>query len=242
MKLEGNTILITGGGSGIGLGLATRLMVDNRVIICGRDKSKLERAVKDNPRLEYLVADLQDAGERNALAWTLIERYPALNVLINNAGIQRRNDGTVAEDWQETASEIAINLEAPIHLTRLLTPHLEKQANAAVLNVTSGLAFSPMALMPVYCATKAAMHSYTLSLRHTLAKKKIEVIEIIPPAVQTDLGGKGLHTFGVPLTDFCDAMIEGLRMGIPEIAYGTALTRSRASRAELDEYFAQINK
>ncbi len=111
-----------------------------------------------------------------------------------------------------------------------------------LINVTSGLAFAPIATMPLYCATKAALHSYTLLLRHTLAKLNIEMIEMIPSAVQTDLGGKGLRDFGVPLDEFSDAMIAGLQKGLQEIAYGTALTRSQASRPELDQWFAQINK
>lgn len=242
MRMSGNTILITGGGSGIGLGLATRLMSENRVILCGRDREKLSRVTREYPQLEYIGCDLARPEERVQLVRTALQKYPELNVLINNAGIQRRVPSTANENWEHTHEELAINLEAPIHLTRLLTAHLSLSAAAAVINVTSGLAFAPMAMMPVYCASKAALHSYTLSLRFTLEKQGIEVIEIIPPAVNTDLGGKGLHDFGVPLAEFCDAAILGLKEGRKEIAYGGAVRSSQASRQELDGIFEAMNR
>ncbi|HET9237717.1 MAG TPA: SDR family NAD(P)-dependent oxidoreductase [Oligoflexus sp.] len=242
MRLSGNTILITGGASGIGLGLATRLMSENRVILCGRNREKLTRAVHDYPQLEYIACDLSHPEERVQLARTVVQKYPELNILINNAGIQRRVPLTTNEEWDHTHEELAINLEAPIHLTRLLTAHLSLSPAAAVINVSSGLAFVPMAMMPIYCASKAALHSYTLSLRMALEKDGIEVIEIIPPAVNTDLGGKGLHDFGVPLAEFCDAAILGLREGRKEIAYGSSLRSSLASRQELDGIFEAMNR
>lgn len=242
MRMSGNTILITGGGSGIGLGLATRLMSENRVILCGRDREKLNRVTRDYPQLEYIGCDLAHPEERVQLARTVVQKYPDLNILINNAGIQRRIASTANEPWEQTHEELAINLEAPIHLTRLLTAHLSLSPASAVINVTSGLAFVPMAMMPVYCASKAALHSYTLSLRFALEKQGIEVIEIIPPAVNTDLGGKGLHDFGVPLAEFCDAAILGLKDGRKEIAYGGAVRSSQASRQELDGIFEAMNR
>src|SRR6185312_15994897 len=145
--------------------------------------------------------------------------FPNLNVLVNNAGIQRRDFNftqTGPEPWPRTHEELAINLEAPIHLTELFVPHFKKQNDPVIINVTSGLAFVPIVAMPLYCATKAALHSFTLSLRHQLApggiasrevaSGGIKVIEIIPPAVNTDLGGPGLHTFGVPLNEFADSV------------------------------------
>jgi uncharacterized oxidoreductase len=242
MQMQGNTILITGGGSGIGLGLAKRLASYNKVIICGRDREKLLRAVQDCPELDFMAFDLSRPEERVALAAAVLKKYPALNVLVNNAGIQRRIPVTSTEEWGETHRELAINLEAPIHLTRLLTPHFSEIPHATVINVTSGLAFAPIAMMPVYCASKAALHSYTLSLRFALEKKGIQVIEIIPPAVNTDLGGHGLHDFGVPLDEFCEVAIQGLKSGLPEIAHGTAVKARQASRQELDGMFQGMNR
>ena len=162
-------------------------------------------------------------------------------MLVNNAGVQRSVDLTGQEDWSLTHLEIAINLEAPIHLTRLLYPHLLDRQNPAVINVTSGLSFSPLATVPVYCATKAALHSFTLSLRRQFQDSLVEVIEVIPPAVDTDLQAPGLHTFGANVDDFADDIFLGLERGQREVAYGTALQRSRASREELDEGFEQMN-
>jgi uncharacterized oxidoreductase len=136
---------------------------------------------------------------------------------------------------------MAINLEAPVHLTQLLYPHLSGRPDAAVVNVTSGLSFVPLANVPVYCATKAALHSFTLSLRWQLRETGIEVVEIIPPAVDTDLQAPGLHTFGVNVDEFADHVFQELEKGETEIAYGTALAGSRASREELDTVFERMN-
>ena len=131
-------------------------------------------------------------------------------MLVNNAGIQNRTP-IAGGDWPAAHQELAINLEAPIHLSMLLAPHLARRQNPAIVNVTSGLAFVALAEMPVYCASKAALHSFTMSLRRQLAHTPVQVIEIIPPAVDTDLGGPGLHTFGVPLDEFADAVIKPRR-------------------------------
>jgi uncharacterized oxidoreductase len=243
MKLSGNTILVTGGSNGIGLALAKRFADrDNEVIICGRNEEKLRSAKDQVPQLQIKACDVGSEDDRVELAeWANIE-FPKLNVLVNNAGIQRRIDLTASEDWKETSSEIAINLEAPIHLSRLLFPQLSSQSSSAILNVTSGLSFVPLVNVPVYCATKAALHSFTLSLRYQLKGSDVEVIEIIPPAVDTDLGGTGLHTFGVNVDEFADAVFEGLERGDDEIAYGTALTSSQASREDLNGIFQGMNK
>ncbi len=242
MELTSNTILITGGASGIGLALAERFLRErNEVILCGRRAEKLEEAKKKHPELKTRVCDLSKETQRTALARWAKSEFPKLNVLVNNAGIQRRV--RIAEDkWKPAHEEIAINLEAPIHLSTLFLPQLLKQEHAAILNVTSGLAFAPMAGTPVYSATKAALHSFTLSLRYQLSKTKVQVIEIIPPAVNTDLGGVGLHTFGVPVEEFVNAVMMGLREKQPEIAYGFAQRSSQASRGELDEIFQRMNQ
>jgi uncharacterized oxidoreductase len=242
MKLSGNTILVTGGSNGIGLALAKRFVErGNEVIICGRDEEKLLRAEDATPNLHIRVCDVADAEGRADLYKWAITKFPRLNVLVNNAGIQRRINLQEGEEWHDTRLEITINLDAPIHLTQLFFPQLQAQDSAAIMNVTSGLSFVPLANVPVYCATKAALHSFTLSLRHQLANTSVEVIEIIPPAVDTDLGGPGLHTFGVKVDEFADAVFAGLENEQVEIAYGTALTSSRASREQLDDIFVGMN-
>jgi len=160
---------------------------------------------------------------------------------VNNAGIQRRFQLVDPADWDEVRQELAINLEAPLHLSLLLLPQLRRQPRPAIVNVTSGLSFAPLTAAPVYSATKAALHSLTLSLRHQLSQTPVSVVEIIPPAVNTDLGGVGLHTFGAPLDEFADAVFARLGAGDLEIAYGGAAQSSRASRAELDEIFNRMN-
>lgn len=242
MRPSQNTILITGGASGIGLALARRFSeAGNTVIICGRRQARLEEAHRQNPALRTRACDLASESERVALAQWLTQSFPDFNVLVNCAGIQRRVDLRLSEPWEQTRSEIAINLEAPIHLSQLLIPHLARKAGAAIINVTSGLSFVPLANVPIYCATKAALHSFTLSLRHQLAGSGIEVIELIPPAVNTDLGGPGLHTFGVPLDEFADGVFDRLTGGEKEVAYGTSEKSRSASRAELDRIFEHMN-
>jgi uncharacterized oxidoreductase len=242
MKITGNTILVTGGGSGIGLAFVKRFAErGNNVIICGRREDKLAEAKAAVPGIRTRVCDVADRRDREALAAWAVSEFPDLNVLINNAGVQRRVDMTQPEDWSATASEIAINFEAPIHLSRLFYPHLASKDPAAIVNVTSGLSFVPLANVPVYCATKAALHSFTLSLRWQLKETPVEVVEIIPPAVNTDLQAPGLHTFGVNVDEYADYVFEKLEAGDTEIAYGTALAGSRASREQLDAIFQQLN-
>ncbi|MDQ2792399.1 MAG: SDR family NAD(P)-dependent oxidoreductase, partial [Bacteroidota bacterium] len=166
-----------------------------------------------------------------------------LNVLVNNAGIQHRIQlaHDHATDWETRRQELIINVEAPIHLSTLLVPHLRQRPGAAIINVTSGLSFAPAAFVPIYSATKAALHSFTLSLRHQLKPEGIAVLEIVPPAVNTDLGGPGLHTFGVNVDEFADSVIGRLATGEQEVGFGTSETARLASRAELDEQFRVMN-
>jgi uncharacterized oxidoreductase len=243
MHLANNTVLVTGGASGIGFALAERFLAHgNTVIICGRRPEALAAAQRKHPSLHTRVCDLAVPAERAALVTWLKKEHPTLNVLVNNAGIQRRIDLTHPEPWPHTQQELASNLEAPIHLTQLLIPVLRTQKNPVIINVTSGLAFAPLASVPVYCATKAALHSFTLSLRHQLKQSGIAVIEIQPPAVDTDLGGPGLHTFGVNVNVFADAVFAQLESGEQEISYGFSKESSRASREQLDAIFARMNK
>ena len=246
MQLSGTTILITGGATGIGLALARRFVrAGSEVAICGRREAALRDAQATLPELRVRVCDLTRESERQDLVEWATRELPRLNVLVNNAGIQRRFRLTDSlpdpGEWERTREEIAINFEAPLHLCQLLIPHLRTQEGPAIVNVTSGLAFVPLAAAPVYSATKAAMRSFTLSLRHQLAGTPISVIELIPPAVNTDLGGAGLHSRGVPLDEFADAAMAGLARGDEEIAYGFSADASLASRADLDALFTRLN-
>jgi uncharacterized oxidoreductase len=178
-------------------------------------------------------------SDRVALYDWVTVNYPDVNVLVNNAGIQQRFNVLKAEamdNWSYYSKEIAANIEAPFHLAMLFAPFFSAKEEAAILNVTSGLAFTPLAIAPIYSATKAALHSFTISLRHQLSASSVEVIEIAPPAVNTDLGGTGLHVVGEPLDAFADGIFEGLEQGKSEIGYGTSVSRLRMSRDEIDEY------
>ena len=242
MDLKSNQILVTGGASGIGLALAARFLREgSQVIVCGRRADKLQEAAKLYPGLITHQADVATAKQREELFTWAKNHYPDLNMLVNNAGIQRRINLHEPLDWSKAGEEIAINLDAPIHLASLFVPFLRQQKNPAIMNVTSGLSFVPLASVPIYCATKAALHSFTLSLRHQLAKTPVKVVEIIPPAVNTDLGGVGLHTFGVDVNEFADEIIAKIKEGKLEVSFGTAEQRRQSSRAELDEYFQKMN-
>lgn len=243
MKLKGNTILITGGNAGIGLALAERFLKEgNTVIICGRNKATLNEAASRFPQIHTEVCDLSNETERVELVERLINKHPDLNVLVNNAGVQQRfNFLKCPHDWSYYQQEIAINLNAPIHLISLLIPHLIQKDYAAIVNVTSGLAFAPMAAAPVYCATKAAMHSFTISLRYQLTESNIDVIEIVPPMVNTSLGGTGLHLNAVSPAEFTDGVFKGLEDGVQEIGYGTSLQSMNLSREESDNVVKMLN-
>ena len=244
MNLTTNTILLTGGASGIGLALAVRfLRAGSIVIIVGRRDDKLTVAQQNYPGLVVRQCDLAEPAQRQELVLWATATYPSLNVLVNNAGIQNRiqlaHDHAV--DWETRRQELVINVEAPIHLSTLLVPHLRQRAGAAIINVTSGLSFAPAAFVPIYSATKAALHSFTLSLRQQLLPTGIAVLEIVPPAVDTDLGGPGLHTFGVNVDEFADSVMARLATGEQEVGYGSSETSRLASRAELDEQFRVMN-
>ena len=205
MNPTGNTILITGGGSGIGRALAEAFhKLGNRVVIAGRRRSVLAEVAAANPGMAYAELDIDDPVAIRAFAARITAEHPALNVLINNAGIMKPED--LASDRYDPAEAEAIigtNLLGPIRLTAALLPHLRAQPRSAVVNVTSGLAFVPLVATPTYSATKAAVHSYTVSLRHQLRGTTTEVIELIPPYVQTDLTpGQASDPRAMPLADF----------------------------------------
>ncbi|GMK39730.1 short-chain dehydrogenase [Paenibacillus sp. CCS19] len=240
MKLSGNTLLITGGGTGIGLALAERFIKNgNTVIVCGRRDNVLQEAKEKLPGLITRVCNLEKASDRLALFDWVTANYPEVNALVNNAGIQQRFNvlkSDAKNNWGYFSKEIATNLEAPFHLTMLFAPYLATKESAAIINVTSGLAFTPFAIAPMYSATKAALHSFTVSLRHQLSETNVEVIEVAPPAVNTDLGGAGLHQQGEPLDAFADAIFNELAGDSKEIGYGTSAARLRMSRDDIDVY------
>lgn len=240
MDLRGNTILITGGSSGIGLEMAARFLeAGNEVIITGRHEARLSSFKAIHPSVHIKVSDAGKADARSELAAWAVREFPRLNVLVNNAGIQRKIELQQPEAWPETAQEIDINLGGPIHLCTLFVPHLKTQPNAQILNVSSGLAFVPLAHMPVYCATKAALHSFTLSLREQLKSTSIAVTEVIPPAVKTNLGGS--HDFGEELSTYVDSVFEQLARGVAEVTFGMSAGASQMSRAEVDQLFSRMN-
>jgi uncharacterized oxidoreductase len=213
MNLTGNTILITGGGSGIGLALAKEFhQRGNKVIIAGRRQDVLDRVAAANPGIEAIVLDVADPASIAAAVPQLTRDYPTLDTLLNNAGIMRPEDlqmGKVAD----AEAIVATNLLGPIRLTAALLPNLIERPSATILNVSSGLAFIPLAMTPTYCATKAAIHSWTQSLRYQLRNTSVQVMELAPPYVQTEL--MGLHQThdprAMPLADFIAEVMEILR-------------------------------
>jgi len=204
MQLKDDTILITGGGSGIGRGLAEAFReLGNTVILAGRNEARLEQVAAGDAGMHAARLDVTDAADIRRFAEELPERFPSLNVLINNAGIMLHEDVTRA-DVTDAEATIVTNLLGPIRLTAALLPHLQTRERAAILNTTSGLAFVPMAATPTYSATKAALHSYTLSLREQLAGTNVEVLELIPPYVRTHLTGpaQAEDERAMPLEDY----------------------------------------
>jgi uncharacterized oxidoreductase len=247
MKITGNTILITGGGSGIGRGLAEAFhALGNHVIVAGRRKQALDDTIAANPGMTSLLLDIQDPAHIRSFAAGLAARYPAVNVLVNNAGIMREeNLAAQLESLADAESTIATNLLGPIRLTAALLPLLRKQPHSVILNVSSGLAFVPLASTPTYCATKAAVHSYTQSLRYQLQGSTTEVLELIPPYVATDLMHGASDPRAMPLEAFIAEVIEILKTGpaAPEICVANVKRlRFAAESGHYDSVFEGLNK
>jgi uncharacterized oxidoreductase len=246
MNSTGNTILITGGGSGIGRGLAVALhALGNQIVIAGRRKDALDKTTAANSGMKSLPLDIQDPVAIRAFAARAAAKFPSLNVLINNAGIMRAEKLFAQQpDLADAEAIVATNLLGPIRLTAALLPHLQKQPRATILNVSSGLAFLPMAHTPTYCATKAAIHSYTLSLRHQLRNTNIEVLELIPPYVATHLMGGADDPHAMPLDKF---IVEAMRILTaqptpPEICVENVKPlRFAAESGNFDTIFARLN-
>ena len=224
MIISDNTVLITGGGSGIGLELARLFRGGgNRVIICGRNPEKLERAQREIEGLVVRTCDLALAQDREALTTWLVGHFPELNMLVNNAGIADQLD--VTDDqfrFESIAEELSTDLHAPIDLTLRLLPHLRRQKQAAIINVTTGLVYTPDASTPIYSSAKAGLHAWTNALRFQLRASEIKVFEVLPPIVDTEMI-KGLEIEtkdAVPPASVAAAIVKGVTQDVEEIRVG----------------------
>lgn len=215
MKMTGNTMLITGGGAGIGRALAEAFhKLGNQVIISGRRRDALEAVTTANPGMKSAVLDVKNPAKIQTFAAEIAEQYPSLDALINNAGIMKiENLQESSENFADAEEMVATNLLGPMRLTAVLIPLLKRQDHAAVMTVSSGLAFLPLAMTPTYCATKAAIHSYTQSLRYQLKDTSVEVLELVPPYVATELMGphQAKDPRAMPLVEFITEVMHILK-------------------------------
>jgi uncharacterized oxidoreductase len=244
MDITGNTILITGGGTGIGLALAEQLLRQgNRVIICGRRKPRLQAAQKCLPQLVTRVCDVSDPAARQELVEWITAEYEPLNILVNNAGIQRTVDFLHGpRDLAEADDEVAINLVAPIHLSAMLIPHLRRKQHAAIVNISSGLAFTPLAAVSVYCATKSAIHSLSLTLRFQLRETPVRVFEVAPPIVATELSGRRRRPEGDEHAMHPEAVAQGIVDALAHDQYEVALGPAAGLHVQREALFSAINQ
>jgi uncharacterized oxidoreductase len=250
MKTNGNTILITGGSAGIGLEFAKQLLaLGNIVIATGRDEKRLQEAKSLLPALHVVKSDVSEPRAIETLARDLLPRFPALNVLINNAGVMRRlNLHDDALSLESLTQEIDVNLKGPMRMAKAFLPHLKTKEGAAIVNVTSGLAFVPLPTSPVYCATKAGLHSFTLSLRVQLKDTGVRVFEVAPPATETGLLSgssspedlKGVSVMSVK--DMVSASIAGLAADRLEIRPGQANALKLMSRLAPEFILKQLSR
>lgn len=249
MKTSGNVILITGGSSGIGLEFAKQLLaLDNTVVVTGRDEKKLQKAKSALPKLHIVKSDVSEPAEIEALRKKILGDFPKLNVLINNAGVMRTisfHDAEIA--LEGLTQEIDTNLKGPMRMAKAFLPHLKNQEEAAIVNVTSGLAFVPLPISPVYCATKAGLHSFSLSLRVQLKNTKVKVFEVAPPATATEMLSsmnqddmKGVAIMKVE--DMVAASIKGLAADRLEIRPGQSNSLKFMSRLAPDFILKQLSK
>ncbi|WP_246134631.1 SDR family oxidoreductase [Nitrospirillum amazonense] len=223
MQMTGNTIFITGATSGIGRGLAEAFhKLGNQVIIAGRRQALLDEVTAANPGMAGIRMDITDPASITATAATLVRDYPALNVLVNNAGIMPFDDAAMVVDDAVSQAILTTNLLGPIRMTSALIEHLKRQARATVINNTSVLAYVPLAFTAVYSASKAALHSYTLSQRFMLRETSVRVQEIAPPWVNTDLIKKSDDPRAMPLDAFIDQTMAGLATEVEEVVVDAA--------------------
>jgi uncharacterized oxidoreductase len=248
MKLRQRTILITGGTSGIGLELARQLLArGNTVIVTGRDAQRVADAQRRLPGLHAIASDVAEATAIAALHAEVTTRFPALDVLVNNAGIMRNLDLTRSRTLADVTREIDVNLRGPLQMVQQFLPHLASRGDAAIVNVSSGLAFVPLAISPVYSAAKSALHAYTRALRVQLAGGPVRVFEIAPPPVETRLmraefeaelkGSKGMAVEGL-----ARQAIEGIERNRHEIRPGIAAMLKAMSRIAPEFMFRQLNR
>jgi uncharacterized oxidoreductase len=249
MKTSKNTILITGGATGVGLALAEIFIQnDNEVIICGRRKDKLDEALVKFLGIHIKHCDVSVEGNRKELiSWT-ISNFPGFNVLINNAGIQQMMLLKEEITNEKITEEITINLIAPIHLTNLVTPHFMKQTEAAIINITSGLGFVPIAVLPVYCATKAALHLFSVSARHQFKDTSVKIFEIIPPIVDTELDRgsrekRGMTFRGIPASEVASETLKAITEDHLEFPIGQTADLFSAAQSEKVKFiFDRMNQ
>ncbi len=249
MNTKNNVALITGGATGIGFALAEAFVkAGNKVIICGRRQNKLEEAKRKMPQIQIKKCDVSKETERKALFEWIKGNFEDFNMLLNNAGIQRMvdlNKGT--RDLKGGEIEIETNLMAPIYLSAHFIPLLMKKKEAAIINISSGLGFVPLAYMPVYCATKAAVHSFTMSLRHQLKDTSIKVFEVVPPMVDTELGKGAVEeedtgNRGIRPAEVAKAVMNSLGRDAYEIVVGEAVGLVEGSRTNPDGIFKNLNE
>jgi uncharacterized oxidoreductase len=243
MKISGNSILITGGATGIGFALAKSFVkAGNKVLICGRRKNRLDEAKKKLPGLQVKQCDLSSKEERQSFCDWVKDNFKDMNILVNNAGIQRAIDfkkGTGELFGGE--DEIQTNFAAPIHLSAYFAPLLMKKKEAAIINVSSGLGFVSIAFMPIYCATKAGVHSFSVSLRHQLKDTSVKVFEIVPPAVDTELGGGPGEYRGIPPSELAAEVMKSFKNDEYEIVVGEAKGLVEGMKKDFAKAFQELN-
>jgi uncharacterized oxidoreductase len=246
MIIENKTVFITGGSSGIGKALALSFVNrGNTVIVCGRDQKKLDKTKAEIPEVNTVKCDVSDENERSEIYNQIMEEFKRLDILVNNAGIQRKIDLTKGlDDLLLNDDEIEINFRSQVYLTARFVPILSKQKEAAIVNVSSGLGFVPLSIFPIYSATKAAIHSYTMSLRHQLKNTPIKVFELIPPTVyDTNLKGKPIEKteWTVSSKDIADATMEGLTKDTYQITVGASTRWVNGTNEDRENAFDGMN-
>jgi uncharacterized oxidoreductase len=248
MQMIGRTILITGGSSGIGLEVARQLLGrGNTVIVTGREQGRLDQACAELPDLQAIVSDAADPGAIEALHRQVTERFPRLDVLVNNAGIMRKIDLAAERTPEDLTREIGINLAAPMQMVQQFLPTLRGRPQALIVNVTSGLAFVPFKIAPVYSATKAGLHAYTRCLRAQLAGSSVAVVEVAPPGTETplfrgDFEAEMRGQKAMPVETLVRHMIRGIETGKQDIRPGLSRVLWLASRVAPATIFNQLAK
>ncbi len=248
MKIEGNTVLITGGATGIGFALAKAFVENgNEVIICGRRKDKLKEAKNNLPKLNTIECDISKEYSREMLYKEITSNFNDINILINNAGIHKIIDFKkgMVDLFTSSEDEIDINLKAPIYLAFYFIPYFMNKNESAIINISSGLAFVPLASMPIYCATKAALHSWSVSLRYQLKDTSIKIFEVMPPIVDTDFYKEDrdkIKNRSIPPTAVAEETLKALEQDEYEIPIGVAKSLRLVNTDNFEQIFQERNK